>query len=261
MADVDMAQDEMFSGPVSESVPTSNTGFASRRSRADSTASFTYYDEEQENLDTWLEEEATIEEPLEEIGEQEQNGYAQSGDDLEAGERPMFERRRSSRSRRSRMSRDSRDSRTAVEDPLLKRHNSAGSAASNYSSRAVQDRLSQKIYIQSEDLTIVVAGFQTSRIGYPIYLGFCLCTAGLAYLLLRWLPRWRLRLVGSATTLRECKWVVIEVGSVRFKLVNVLTHLESMERDNSTKRLLSRLRSFDVFSFRAPRKANVYRLR
>lgn len=218
IADVDMAQEEMFSGPVSESVPTSNTGFASRRSRADSTASFTYYDEEQqqEDADSWLEEEAIIaEEPVEDDIAEDQNGFAELGGDLEAPDVAFLKRSHSSRSRQSRTSRDSRGSRTSVDDPLLKRHDSTGSGTSKISGRGARDRLSQKIYIQSEDLTVVIAGFRTSLAGYSLYLTLCVCTAGIGYLLFRWLPRWRLRLVGTVTPLRECKWVVIEVGYAR----------------------------------------------
>ena len=38
----------MFSGPMSESVPTANSAFAHRRSRADSTTSFTYFEEDRD---------------------------------------------------------------------------------------------------------------------------------------------------------------------------------------------------------------------
>ena len=218
MADVDMAQDEMFSGPTSESVPTSSVGFASRRPRADSTTSFTYYDEEehQEDSDSWLEEEAAItEEPEVEDTEDLQNGFADHGADIEAANGSATRRRTSSKiSRRSRTSRASRGSHTSVEDPLLKRHDSSGSGVSNLSTKGARDRHTQKIYIQSEDLTMVIAGFRTSIIGYCVYLILCAITAGLGYLLFRWVPRWRLRLTGSAAPLRECKWVVVEVSQL-----------------------------------------------
>lgn len=206
-----MAQDEMFSGPISESIPTSNTGYASRRSRANSSASFTYYDEDQQqDSDSWQEEEAVItEEPYEEDFTGEQNGYTELGDDLEAATGPLLGRRQSSRSRQSG---GSKGSCASAEDPLLKRHNSTGSATSNFSSRGLHGRLSQKVYIQSEDMSIVIAGFQTSFVGYLLYIALCVCTAGMGYLLFRWLPRWRLRLCGTTTPLSECTWVVVEVS-------------------------------------------------
>jgi cation-transporting ATPase 13A2 len=56
----------------------------------------------------------------------------------------------------------------------------------------------------------VVAGFKTSYLGFATYVAICVVTLGLGYLLLRWLPRWYVKLVGSPAPLRECDWVVIE---------------------------------------------------
>ena len=218
--DVDMAQDEMFSGPISESVPTSNTGFAHRGTRADSITSFTYYEEDLDT-DSWLQEEAIIDEEEETIIDEEedeyredeeddgheQNGFARPNIDVEYGERPLPARQRKS----SGLSRTSRTSRTSTQDPLLRRHDSSASDISNASGQGTDNRQCQKIYIQSEDLTIVIAGFRTSVFGLAVYTTICIVTAGLGYLLFRWLPRWRILLVGSATALKNCSWVIIEV--------------------------------------------------
>lgn len=232
LEDVDMAQDDIFSGPVSESVPTSNVGFAHRRSRADSTTSFTYYEEGEDgdSADSWLEEEAILDEELAHSNdvdqhEVDQNGFAPHEDDLEAQSGP---RRRPSKRRKSsglsRHSISSQRSRTSTEDPLLRRHDSTGSANSNFSMRGGRDRTSQKIYIQSEDLTIVIAGFKTSTLGYLLYVSICICTAGLAYLLFRWMPRLRIRLVGTTTLLRDCKWVVVENQWGEMTVQNIVEH-------------------------------------
>src|ERR1700712_4855725 len=45
---VEMASEDVFSGPLGESLPTSISSFAHRRRRADSMASFAYYEEEEE---------------------------------------------------------------------------------------------------------------------------------------------------------------------------------------------------------------------
>lgn len=222
LADVDMADDEMFSGPTGESVPTSNVGFTHRRSRADSSASFAYYDEEQEEEDLgslYEDEEAIIEETIPEdpdedttIDEDHQNGFADHDTDLESADarRPSGRRKISDMSRTSTESRHSKRSRASAQDPLLKRHDSSGSGVSNLSGRYGGDRQNQKIFIQSEDLTIVIAGFSTSIVGFAMYITLCILTAGLAYLLFRWLPSWRVKIVGAATPLRSCSWVVIE---------------------------------------------------
>jgi cation-transporting ATPase 13A2 len=193
MSDVEMAHDEVFAGPMSESVPTSTTGFAHRRARADSTASFSFYPEDAASTDSpsWNEDEAVVDD----LDEDEENSDSFDDADLESGSR-RFSRRKSSQL-----------SRVSANDPLLQRHDSTKSGDSGFDDKG---RQVQKLYIESEDLTVVFAGFKTSSIGFAAYLLLCLATGGLAFLLFRWIPGWKVRLVGSPCALEECTWVVIE---------------------------------------------------
>jgi cation-transporting ATPase 13A2 len=219
MEDVEMAHDEvelqpmrarrtsrpqltppikMFAGPMSESVPTSISSFAHRRARADSTTSFTYYDDA-------LDEDADVEEEAiaEEYGEIEYDGYTvEELDGLENGgsPAPSHRRRKSSASVFSR--------RSSVDRPLLRTHTSASSTGSADGTRG--RRTNQKIYILTEDLTIVVAGFNTSTIGFGMYIAICTVTVGLAWLVFQWMPKWKVALVGRPAPLKECSWLVIE---------------------------------------------------
>lgn len=198
MGEVEMAHDEVFAGPVSESVPTSVASFSHRRPRAGSMTSFTYMpdneqpeellgvdDDDENNENTLLvEDEVELPSPLDEEAD------------------IPFDELLPSRSRRS-----SRLSRSSLRDPLLSSHelmrtSTAGSARGG--------RTVQKIYIITEDLTIVLAGFSTSPIRAVLYGVLCLATLGMFYLLCRWLPRWRVALLGTPTPLGECSWVVIE---------------------------------------------------
>jgi len=182
-----------FSGPVSESVPTSISGFAYQRprQRQGSIASFTYF---QEDNDTpqYSDDEAILD------PSDEEDGYADGDDrDLEAGHASSMHRKSSGRPRAS------------SDQPLLEREESAQSDTQEH------DRggsFSQKLYIENEDLTMVIAGFTTSTIGFIIYVAICILSAGIGYLVFRWVPRWRVRLVGSAAPLRKCAWVVVEVS-------------------------------------------------
>ena len=117
-------------------------------------------------------------------------------DDLESGI-PSSHRRKSSAF-----------SKGAAQEPLLDRRDSIKTDAGGLGRGA---RSSQKIYVVSEDLTVVVAGFSSKPLGMILYLTFCTMSLGLGYLILRWLPRWRVRLTGSPKPLRECDWVAIEV--------------------------------------------------
>lgn len=191
--DVEMAHDEVFGGPVAESVPTSVSSFAHRRGRADSTASFTYYQEDENEVLPPSEDDSAI------LDDEESAQYEEDDSaDLEAGE--LADLRRSSSAR----------SRDSVHDRLL-RSDSARTAGSNFERG---HRTSQKIYIVTEDLTVVVAGFRTSTLGYALYITICVLTLGIGYLILRWLPRWQVRLVGRPSPLRNCSWTVIEVSSL-----------------------------------------------
>jgi cation-transporting P-type ATPase 13A2 len=184
---------QVFAGPMSESIPTSITGFAHRRGRSDSITSFTYFQEDNE-VPEWPEEEEAVADYSDE-----ENIFDTIEDrDLEAGSISSRQRQTSSRSRYS------------ADEPLLKRSDSTKSDTRAHDEGG---NFSQKLYIITEDLTIVIAGFKTSMFGYAAYTTTCICTIGLAYLLFRWMPRWRIKLVGSPAPLKACSWVVIEVSS------------------------------------------------
>lgn len=117
--------------------------------------------------------------------------------DLEAGTATTSRRKSSGQSR------------DHEEQPLLRR---ADSHRSDTQEHEDGGSFSQKFYIESEDLTMVVAGFSTSSVGYILYLAICCLTAGIAYLIFRWVPRWRIRLVGTPTPLAKCTWTVVEVS-------------------------------------------------
>ena len=199
--EVEMAQDEVFAGPMGESVPTSISSFAHRRGRADSTASFTYYQEDEEDPSQPSDESAIIDD------ESDMHFGEDSSVDLESGEMDGIRR----------VSTDNSRDRDSVHDHLL-RSDSARTEGSNFGK---SHRTSQKIYVVTEDLTIVVAGFQTSTLGYAVYATICFLTLGLGYLVFRWLPRWQVRLTGSPSSLRECGWVVIEVSSSFVESCNI----------------------------------------
>lgn len=180
----------MYAGPISESVPSSITGFAHRQSRAGSTTSFAFFDNRVESPE-WSDNEAAIEQSDEEL---DMRNFSEDGPDIES---LSLQRRKSSRF-----------SRNSDEHPLLHQYKSSTEAAG----RINRERRSiQKIYVVNEDLTMMVAGFSTSPARYALYIFLCIITLGLGFLVCRWLPRWRVRLIGIPTTLRDCAWVSIEV--------------------------------------------------
>ncbi|KAK7220141.1 hypothetical protein V2G26_008144 [Clonostachys chloroleuca] len=202
--DVEMAQDELYSGPVAESLPSSVSAFNHRRRRADSTASFTFYDED-EDIEPQIEPEQLTEHDdylrrsISDIGDLE-FGVVEEDEDDDSADREFEASRDDYRLRRS-----STLSRTSIRAQLL-RHDSAVTSGSAYA----PGRTSQKLYMKNEDLTIAITGFQTSARGRALYLALCFLTCGIGYLVLRWLPRWYVAVIGQTCALRDCQWVVIE---------------------------------------------------
>lgn len=181
---------------MSESVPSSVTGFAHRHSRADSVTSFVYFQEEDETP------EYPSDEAIEVESDEEYEGSSPPVDDLQS-DAPSSSRRKSSGY-----------SRGSVDDPLLYRHDSTRTDLS-YLGRT--GRRNQKIYVATEDLTIVVAGFATRPFWFALYTTLCVVSFGIAYLIFRWFPRWRVSLIGSPTSLQDCTWVIIEVSQANLR--------------------------------------------
>ncbi|KNG82285.1 putative P-type ATPase [Aspergillus nomiae NRRL 13137] len=200
VSDVEMARHEVFDGPISESIPSSVVSFSHRRNRKDSVVSFTYFRDEEDFVE-WPDEDAVDAES--------------EADNLVVGDvsPPNRSVRSSFRSKRPSFSRGS------AEDPLLPgRHLSVSSYAQD---RRLDSRLNQKIYIESEDLTFVIAGFSTKFSGLVLYSLLCVLSLGFAYLVFRWFPRWRVRLTGKPTPLRICQWVAIEDQWNQFSVCQV----------------------------------------
>lgn len=107
----------------------------------------------------------------------------------------------------------------SAEDPLLWRR--ASSTDHPRGGKTSDGIISQKIYIVSEDLTAAIAGFSTSVAGLATYLAICVFTCGLGYLIFRWVPKWRVSLIGTPTPLYKCQWVAIENQWGQFTIQDV----------------------------------------
>ncbi|KAF4120141.1 cation-transporting P-type ATPase 13A3/4/5, partial [Geosmithia morbida] len=221
--DVEMAHDELYAGPVAESLPTSVSAFSHRRPRADSTVSFVYYsedqgDEEEQDSDrksgagsifndgsSYRRQRSTDDVSDFEFGIVDyEHDYPEQ--DYDASEDYFLRRTSSTLSRRS------------VHDHLLRRDSTVTEQSSRFPMRT-----NQKIHMKNEDLTIVIAGFRTSFLRFLAYICICICTGGLGYLLLRWFPRWYIALVGQNCPLRDCDWVVIENEWAEMAIIKVRT--------------------------------------
>jgi cation-transporting ATPase 13A2 len=208
----------MFSGPMSESIPSSVVSFAHRRSRQNSTVSFTSFrQEEREDNDNalvdWDEEEAI--DVADEFDVTELNGLLEGRDEVASLS----------------LSKTRSASRGSVEDPLLSRSESFDHQQFR---RKVTGRVNQRIYIVTEDMQASITGFSTSLPGFAAYLTICVLTCGIGYLFFRWLPKLRVRLVGTPTPLQACEWVAVEVSTSLPGLFHVWLAQLSANRINGT---------------------------
>lgn len=69
---------------------------------------------------------------------------------------------------------------------------------------------SQRFYIAEEDLVVGIAGYQTTWFKLIIYNVICICTFGIFALLCRWMPAWRIKLMGKPVPLGKAEWLVVE---------------------------------------------------
>lgn len=68
----------------------------------------------------------------------------------------------------------------------------------------------QRFYIAEEDLVVAIAGYRTSRFRLQCYYLLCIITLGLAFLVFRWKPTMRVKMIGEKTPLGKAEWVVVE---------------------------------------------------
>ncbi|KAK3378169.1 hypothetical protein B0H63DRAFT_479050 [Podospora didyma] len=209
--EVEMAHDELYSGPMAESLPTSVSAFNHRRARADSMTSFSFYQDEQDpegeegdsdGSDAETQASLYLDRGRIAAGDHEESPFE---DDMMDEEDSADLERQAAADDYVLRRRSSTQSRDSVHSRLLRR-DSALSGGSTYGA----GRPSQKVYMVNEDMYIAIAGFRTSSIGLAAYTVICFATLGLGWLLFRWLPRWHVKLVGKPTALRDCEWVVVE---------------------------------------------------
>lgn len=68
----------------------------------------------------------------------------------------------------------------------------------------------QRYYLAEEDIVIGIAGYENCWWKLVAYYVLCIATLGLGYLVLRWVPRYRINLKGTKCALGRADWVVIE---------------------------------------------------
>ncbi|CCK71358.1 putative acid anhydride hydrolase KNAG_0G03010 [Huiozyma naganishii CBS 8797] len=68
----------------------------------------------------------------------------------------------------------------------------------------------QRFYITEEDIVIGIAGYRNGRLRVWLYNLLCWFTLGVAYVVFKWFPARKVKLVGVRCPLGKAEWVVIE---------------------------------------------------
>lgn len=243
---------EQFSGPISESVPSSYSSFHHRRwqeprqerqeglsrsssqqsletfggrKRSDSLSSFKFFTQDEieqadgtssahdidpmdyENMiEEGYEDESIFPNPHQHPSRYSyENRYSIDEDNWYSTEEPSGGGRRYHR--RSSLSEN-------TEDPLLLDEETGdfGQVAYHYRHWYTypSERAQQRFYISEEDIMVFFGGYKTSRLRLGLYYFLCWISFGIAYLILRWVPRWRIACIGDSAAFGECDWIVIE---------------------------------------------------
>lgn len=69
----------------------------------------------------------------------------------------------------------------------------------------------QHVYLEDEDMHILICGFRNNSIGSHVYTILSFLTVGITPLLAHWLPKIWIKFVGRECDLKYADWVVIEV--------------------------------------------------
>ncbi|CCH60603.1 hypothetical protein TBLA_0D00950 [Henningerozyma blattae CBS 6284] len=79
----------------------------------------------------------------------------------------------------------------------------------------------QRFYLAEEDLLIGIAGYQTSKLKLFLYHTLCFISCGLFYILLRWMPKYKIKLTGKAVPLGKAEWVAVENELGELSIIDV----------------------------------------
>ncbi|OBA19758.1 hypothetical protein METBIDRAFT_12805 [Metschnikowia bicuspidata var. bicuspidata NRRL YB-4993] len=117
------------------------------------------------------------------------------------------------------------DARSVYED-RFRRRSSVASSKSSASASAASARASleeaafvkdyapvacyQRYYLAEEDIVVGIAGYSACLWKTVLYYALCVCTLGVGYVVLRWLPRYRVNLKGTPCPLGRADWCVVE---------------------------------------------------
>ncbi|KAG0243506.1 hypothetical protein BGW41_002046 [Actinomortierella wolfii] len=83
------------------------------------------------------------------------------------------------------------------------------------------DQCQQRVYLEEEDIQLTFTGYRFIRLRVMLYYVACVLTAGILFLLGRWLPKYYLRLVAERCDLSRAEYIVVENEWGQFSMEQV----------------------------------------
>lgn len=80
---------------------------------------------------------------------------------------------------------------------------------------------SQRYYLAEEDIVVGIAGYRNCWWKRYLYYLLCVSTFGIGFLIMRWLPRYRVNFMGTKCPLGSADWCVIENEFGELQIINV----------------------------------------
>ena len=80
---------------------------------------------------------------------------------------------------------------------------------------------SQRYYLAEEDIVVGIAGYRNCWWKRYLYYLLCVGTFGIGFLIMRWLPRYRVNFMGTKCPLGSADWCVIENEFGELQIINV----------------------------------------
>ncbi|KAL3228601.1 cation-transporting ATPase [Nakaseomyces bracarensis] len=113
------------------------------------------------------------------------------------------------------------------------------------------ERHIQRFYISEEDIVIAIAGYSSSKLKILLYNTICILTLGMFFLLSKWIPSYKVKMIGVKVPLAKADWLVIENEHGEFtteeirrewynRPMSTLLPIETKENDENVDELFQR---------------------
>jgi cation-transporting ATPase 13A3/4/5 len=115
----------------------------------------------------------------------------------------------------------------------------------------------QVLHLAHDELQMCITGYKTHIGGILLYYALIVLSLGLLYLVFRWMPHWRVRLIGYRVLLEQAVWITVENSFGQYDIVPIkrITVSDAQKQDifattESNEQVPTHLLHLHVFEYR-----------